>query len=235
MACDHSGARSGACQYLRASGQLRLVFLCDECGAERGELATVAYRPRGRRLVGHLVELTARELGLGEARIARVRRAALICDVGRELIPSEILDKRGALTPEEWAEVRREPELGAAVLSNASFDDIRDWVLSRRERVDGTGYPRGLHDEGIPLEARIVAVVEAYVAMTGERAHIPARRHEDAVLELLSCAGTQFDAQVVHGFVRASVGRTAPRASPLRNPAVSAGASPRDSSTRAPR
>ena len=193
MACDHSGAHSGACQYLRAAGLLRLVFVCDECGAERGELATLAYRPRGRRLVGQLVELTARELGLGEARIARVRRAALICDVGRDLIPSEILNKRGALTPEEWAEVRREPELGAAVLSNASFDDIRDWVLSRRERVDGAGYPRGLHDEEIPLEARIVAVAEAYVAMTSEREHIPTRDHESAISELLSCVGTQFD------------------------------------------
>jgi HD-GYP domain-containing protein (c-di-GMP phosphodiesterase class II) len=215
MACDHSGAHSGACRYLREPGELRLVFVCDECGADRGELATVSYRPRGRRLMGHLVELTARELGLGEAQVARVRRAALICDVGRDLIPSEILNKRGALTPEEWLEVRREPELGAAVLSNASFDDIRDWVLSRRERVDGSGYPRGLRDAEIPLEARIVAVAEAYAAMTSDRAHIPVRDHEDAILELLSCAGTQFDATVVRGFLRATVRRTAHLASPL--------------------
>jgi HD-GYP domain-containing protein (c-di-GMP phosphodiesterase class II) len=204
MACDHSGAHSGACRYLRQPGELRLVFVCDRCGAERGELATLAYRPRGRRLVGHLVELTARELGLGEAEIARVRRAAMICDVGRDLIPPEILNKRGPLTPEEWVEVRRQPELGASVLSNASFDDIRDWVLSRRERVDGSGYPRGLRDQEIPLEARIVAVAEAYGAMTSERAHVPLRHHEDAVLELLDCAGTQFDATVVRGFLRAS-------------------------------
>ena len=209
MACDHSGAHSGACRYLREPGELRLLFVCDECGAERGELATLSYRPRGRRLVGDLVELTAQELGLCEAQIARVRRAAMICDVGRDLIPPEILHKRGALTPEEWVEVRRQPELGAAVLSNASFDDIRHWVLSRRERVDGSGYPRGLHDEEIPLEARIVAVAEAYVAMTSERAHMPPRHHDDAILELLSYAGTQFDATVVDGFLRATVGRTA--------------------------
>jgi len=213
MACDHSGPHSGACRYLREPGELRLLFVCDECGAERGELATLSYRPRGRRLVGDLVELTAQELGLCEAQIARVRRAAMICDVGRDLIPPEILHKRGALTPEEWVEVRRQPELGAAVLSNASFDDIRHWVLSRRERVDGSGYPRGLHDEEIPLEARIVAVAEAYVAMTSERAHIARRPHEDAILELLSHAGTQFDATVVRAFVRATVRHTTQLAS----------------------
>ena len=207
MACDHSGPHSGACRYLRGRGQLRLVLVCDRCGAERSELATLDYRPRGRRFVGHLAELTARELGLCEAQIARVRLAAMICDVGRDQIPSEILSKRGPLTREEWVEVRRQPELGAAVLSDASFDYIRDWVLSRRERVDGGGYPQGLHDEEIPLEARIVAVAEAYVAMTGERPHTPARDHDGAILELLRCAGTQFDATVVHGFVRASVRR----------------------------
>jgi HD-GYP domain-containing protein (c-di-GMP phosphodiesterase class II) len=190
-----------------------MVLVCDRCGAERSELAIVGYRPRGRRLVGHLAELTARELELCEAQIARVRLAAMICDVGRDLIPAEILNKRGPLTHEEWVEVRRQPELGAALLTDTSFDDIRDWVLSRRERVDGSGYPRGLRDERIPLDARIVAVAEAYVAMTGERAHTPARDHDDAVQELLRCAGTQFDATVVRAFIRASVPRAAPLAS----------------------
>lgn len=189
---------------------MRLVIVCDRCGAERRELGALGYRPRGRRLVGYLAELTARELGLGEAQIARVRLAAMVCDVGRDQIPSEILNKRGPLTREEWIEVRRQPELGAAVLSDASFDDLRDWVLSRRERVDGGGYPRGLQGEEIPLEARILAVAEAYVAMTGERAHSPVREHQHAISELLRCAGAQFDAAVVHGFVLASV-RLAPQ------------------------
>ena len=131
----------------------------------------------------------------------------MICDVGRDQIPSEILNKRGPLTRAEWDEVRRQLELGDAVLSDASFDDIRDWVLSRRERTDGAGYPRRLSDDATPLEARILAVAEAYVAMTADRAHRPARGHEDATLELLSCADTQFDAAVVRAFVRASVRR----------------------------
>lgn len=183
------------------------MLVCDQCGAERFEVGIVDYRPRARRFVGHLAELTARELGLAAPQVARVRLAALVCDVGREQIPLKILNKRGPLSPDEWIVVRREPELGAAVLSDASFDDIRNWVLSRRERPDGTGYPRGLRGREIPLEARILAVAEAYVAMTSERPHAPARSHADALMELIRCAGTQFDAMVVHAFVRAYVRR----------------------------
>jgi HD-GYP domain-containing protein (c-di-GMP phosphodiesterase class II) len=210
MTCDHSGPLSGASRYLHGPGELRLMLVCDGCGAERGEVGTLSYRPRGRRLAGQLAELTARELGLGEAQIGRVRLAAMICDVGRDQIPSEILNKRGSLTREEWTEVRRQPELGAAMLTDTSFDDIRAWVLSRRERADGGGYPRGLRGDEIPLEARILAVAEAYVAMIGERPHAPARDHHSAVAELRGNAGTQFDAAVVDGFIRASAGR-APR------------------------
>jgi HD-GYP domain-containing protein (c-di-GMP phosphodiesterase class II) len=193
---------------MREPGELRLVLVCDECGEERAEMGTVDYRPRAQRFVGHLAELTSRELGLDEAQIARVRLAAMICDVGRDQISAEILNKRGPLTREEWIEVRRQPELGAAVLSDASFDDIRDWVLSRRERLDGGGYPRGLEDEEIPLEARILAVAEAYVAMTSDRPHRPAHDHEQALEELLVCSGTQFDPDVVGAFVRGSGRRT---------------------------
>jgi HD-GYP domain-containing protein (c-di-GMP phosphodiesterase class II) len=155
-----------------------------------------------------LVELTARELGLDEDRIARVRFAAMICDVGRDRIPSEILHKRGPLTPEDWETVRRQPELGAALLSDASFDDIRAWILARRERPDGRGYPGGLSDEQIPLEARIIAVADAYVAMTSERAHRPTHDQETAILELQAGAGTQFDGAVVEAFARVSARET---------------------------
>jgi HD-GYP domain-containing protein (c-di-GMP phosphodiesterase class II) len=181
--------------------------VCDSCGEEQSELGTLGYRPRGRGVVGSLAELTARALGLAEAQVSRVRLAAMICDVGRDQIPPEILNKRGALTRKEWDEVRRQPELGAALLCDATFDEIRDWVLSRRERVDGDGYPRGLRGEEIPLEARILTVVEAYVAITDERPHAPAREHDAAISELLRCAGTQFDPRVVDAFVRVSVQR----------------------------
>ena len=207
MHCDHSASHSGEARYLRETKQLRLTLVCDGCGTERAEFGRLDYRPNGRWLVGQLAGLTARELRLTEAQTARVRLAALICDGARDQIPSAILNKRGRLTDEEWSEVSRQPELGAALLSDTSFDDIRAWVLSRRERTDGRGYPRGLSGQQIPLEARILAVAEAYVAMTSERPHRPAREHHDATAELLRCAGTQFDAIVVHAFVRASLRR----------------------------
>jgi HD-GYP domain-containing protein (c-di-GMP phosphodiesterase class II) len=185
-----------------------MVLVCDDCGAERGELASVGYRPRGRRVVGDLAELTARELGLGEVQTARIRFAAMISDVGRDQIPPEILNKRGPLTDQEWLQVRRQPDLGAAALGDSSFDDIRDWVSSRRERIDGGGYPRRLQNEEIPLEARILAVAEAYGTMTAERSYSPTRGHDDAIAELRRCAGTQFDPVVVGAFVRGSIRRT---------------------------
>jgi HD-GYP domain-containing protein (c-di-GMP phosphodiesterase class II) len=202
--CDHSGGHSGAARYERDTAVLRLVLVCDRCGSERGQLRTIGYRPRGRRLVGHLAALTARELGLAEAGVSRVRFAAMICDVGRDQIPPEILNKRGPLTEEEWDQVRRQPQVGAALLTDTSFDDMRDWIACRRERPDGRGYPRGLSAEQIPLEARIISVVEAYVAMISDSAHRDSRHHDDAIDEIASCAGTQFDTDVVAAFVRAS-------------------------------
>jgi HD-GYP domain-containing protein (c-di-GMP phosphodiesterase class II) len=181
-----------------------LVLICDICGMERAELGDVDYRPRARLIVGHLAELTARELNLSDSQVERVRFAAMICDVGRDQIPVEILNKRGQLTPTELVEVRRQPELGAALLSDPSFDDIRNWILSRRERIDGLGYPRGLQGGEIPLEARILAVCEAYVAMTSPRPHAPTLDHGQALAELRRCAGTQFDTSVVQAFVRAA-------------------------------
>jgi HD-GYP domain-containing protein (c-di-GMP phosphodiesterase class II) len=209
MDCDHSGPHSGASRYLRETAELQLALVCEACGAESVELGRIDYRPNARRRVGQLAELTAGELGLSEREIARVRLAALVCDVGRKQIPAELLNERGPLTDEQWSEIRRQPELGAALLSDASFDDIREWVLSYRERPDGHGYPRGLIGDEIPLEARILAVTDAYVAMTSDRSHRRARSARDAARELSRCAGTQFDAAVVEAFLRVAVGDAA--------------------------
>jgi HD-GYP domain-containing protein (c-di-GMP phosphodiesterase class II) len=187
--------------------QLRLVLVCDRCGAERAELDRIAYAPNARRLAGHLAELTARELGLEGPDVARVGFAALICGEGRDRIPAEVLNKRGPLTDEERAIVRNQPELGASVFGDASFAEMREWILCHRERVDGGGYPRGLTGERIPREARILAVAEAYAAMRSERPHRLARDHEDACLELVRCAGSQFDGAVVEAFLHASARR----------------------------
>jgi HD-GYP domain-containing protein (c-di-GMP phosphodiesterase class II) len=208
MACDHSAWYSGAARYLREAAQLRLVLVCDVCGAERAQLGRIDYRLQPRCLVVHLAELIARELRLSEEAAGRVRFAAMVCRAGRDQLSPEILNKKGPLTREEWAEVRRQPELAATLLSDVSLDDIREWILCHRERPDGRGYPRGLVGEQIPLEARILAVADAYAAMVSDRPHRARRDHEEACLELVRCAGTQFDAAVVQAFVAASVRRS---------------------------
>jgi HD-GYP domain-containing protein (c-di-GMP phosphodiesterase class II) len=201
-ACDHSGSHSGGARYLRQSGQLVLVLVCDECGAERTELGTIEYAPNPRRLVTRLAELTALQLGLRDAHTARVRFAALLCAVGRDQISPLVLAKRGRLSDAEWAEVRRQPELSAAVLGDVSLDDVREWILCHRERPDGSGYPRGLVAGQIPLEARILAVCDAYTAMVSDRPHRLRRTHREACAELVRSAGSQFDAKVVGAFLR---------------------------------
>jgi HD-GYP domain-containing protein (c-di-GMP phosphodiesterase class II) len=207
MACDHSALHSGGARYLREAGELQLMLVCDACGAECASLGRIDYKPKPRRLVGHLAELTARELGLDEERTARVRFAALVCDVGRDQIPPEILEKPGPLTETELTAVRRQPELGAALLTDVSLEDIRTWILCHRERPDGRGYPRGLAGEQIPLEARILAVTDAYIAIVSDRPHRRGRGHREACLELSRCAGTQFDTAVVQAFLEASLRR----------------------------
>ncbi len=205
--CEHSGTQSGATRYVRESTELRLVMVCDECGNECEELRRVDYAPHGRRFIRDLAALVARELGLSEHRIGRVRLAAMLCDVGRDQIPAEIMNKRGPLTAQERARVQQQPELSATLLSYPGFADIREWIGARRERPDGRGYPRGLYVHEIPLEARILGVVDAYAAMTTDRPHRPALDHGQATLELLDGAGSQFDPEVVGAFVTASARR----------------------------
>lgn len=203
MVCDHSGPHSGVSKYLRGSAELRLTLVCDQCGTEQSEYGRIDYRPNARRFSAELAELTARQLGLDKRQIGRVRFATLICDVGRDKIPPQILNKRGPLSPEEWVEMRAQPQLGAALLSDTMFDDVREWILTRRERPDGHGYPLGLSGEQIPLEARILSVVDAYVAMISDRPYRPAKSHASALRELLDNGGGQFDAAVVKAFARA--------------------------------
>jgi len=217
MACDHSALQSGGARFLPGAGKLQLVLICDRCGAERARIGQVDYRPDPRLLVVQVAEQVAHELGLGAATTERVRFAALVCGVARNRLAPAILRKRGPLSDAEWVEVRRQPELAAALLNDASMDDVREWVLCHRERPDGSGYPRGLVGEQIPLEARVIAVADAYAAMMSERPYRPARRHDEACEELLRCAGTQFDAAVVDAFLRARLERDLRFAMPAPN------------------
>jgi diguanylate cyclase (GGDEF)-like protein len=153
--------------------------------------------------VGRYAEQIARALGLGASRVARLRAAGVLHDIGKLGISDAVLHKPGPLTSHEFAEIRRHPELGATILEHANLHDIAGWVLTHHERVDGRGYPAGLAGAEIPLEARVLAVADAYEAMTADRPYRPARPASEAAEELRRGAGEQFDAEVVRAFLAA--------------------------------
>lgn len=153
--------------------------------------------------VGRYSEMMARELGLPERRVSRIRLAGILHDIGKAGVPNSILHKPGPLTEEEYEIIKRHPELGAQMIEHISLSDVREWVAAHHERPDGLGYPRGLSGSAIPLEARIVAVADAYEAMTSDRPYRDSIGYEAALAELRRHAGTQFDAVVVNALIDA--------------------------------
>jgi diguanylate cyclase (GGDEF)-like protein/putative nucleotidyltransferase with HDIG domain len=161
--------------------------------------------------VGRYAELIASELGLAADRVERVRLAGVLHDVGKVGISEGVITKPAPLSADEWREMRTHPEIGARLLAHPEFDDLRGWVLSHHERPDGRGYPQGLSGDSIPIEASILAVADAYEAMTADRAYRPALGEEAARAELEAGSGTQFEPRVVRAFLAAlEPGKTTP-------------------------
>jgi diguanylate cyclase (GGDEF)-like protein/putative nucleotidyltransferase with HDIG domain len=181
----------------RAGEQLAAAMLL----AETLDLRDVA-TARHSETVGRYAERIAAELGLPPDQVERVRVAGVLHDIGKLGISDAVLLKPGRLDPREWDEIRRHPELGARILEHANLRDVATWVLAHHERFDGAGYPRGLAGDAIPLEGRILAVADAYEAMTADRPYRSALATADARAELDRGAGTQFDADVVAAFLR---------------------------------
>jgi diguanylate cyclase (GGDEF)-like protein len=155
------------------------------------------------RRTGRFAELTARELGLPPESVERVRLAGILHDVGRVALPDDVLTKPGPLSADEWTWVRAHPAVGARMVETTEYEDIRAWILFHHERPDGTGYPEGRGEGEVPLESAILAVADAYEAMTSERPHRAAMSPEEAAEELRRAAGTQFRADVVEALLRA--------------------------------
>jgi diguanylate cyclase (GGDEF)-like protein len=152
--------------------------------------------------VSRLAGAIARELGLAAPDVERVRFGGVVHDLGKIGVPDAVLRKPGWLSAEDWQEVRRHPEVGARILAGGGMGDVSAWVLAHHERPDGTGYPAGLAGSSIPVEARILAVADAYEAMTSDRVYRAALTPGQARAELVRCAGTQFDPRVVEAFLR---------------------------------
>ncbi len=179
-------------QASQASGQVILVLrnLLAERYPDLGEHVNA---------VSSLSERVGREVGLPADEMDPLKQAAFLHDLGKLALPESILASPGPLDQEEWTVMRVHTLTGARILIAAGLEGkVIDFVRSSHERVDGSGYPDGLVGEQIPLGARVIAVCDAYDAMTSPRPYRPVPMSSDgAAMELMRASGTQFDAAVV--------------------------------------
>jgi HD-GYP domain-containing protein (c-di-GMP phosphodiesterase class II) len=144
------------------------------------------------------------ELGLNREEKETLELAAILHDVGKIGIRDGVLLKHGPLTPEELAHIRLHPQLGAEILAPIKqLEAVIPAVRHHQERCDGRGYPQGLKGDEIPLASRVIAVADAFDAMTTDRPYRPRLSDETAATEIEHCAGSQFDPKVVEAFLRA--------------------------------
>ena len=173
-------------------GELRLAAVVSL--AEALDIRDTGSADHAHAVAGY-AQMMATELGLDPERAERVHLAGILHDIG----------KVGASGPtdERHAEMRTHPEIAAGMLEQPGFEDLREWILHHHERVDGSGYPSGLAGDAIPLESRILAVADAYEAMTAGLVHRASLGDQAARVELVAGSGAQFDGDVVQAFLSA--------------------------------
>jgi len=152
--------------------------------------------------VSVLSERLAKALGFDQSEVRKIGIAGLMHDIGKIGIPDHILNKVGPLDDDEWQIIMKHSEIGYHILSSATeFSEISEYVLAHQEKYDGSGYPRGLKGEEIPVQARVIAFADAFDAMTTKRTYRNRLSKEEAVCELRKWAGTQFDPDMVEIFI----------------------------------
>lgn len=155
--------------------------------------------------IGYLAQKLALLLGSTPAFASLLRRAAPMHDIGKIGTPDHVLKKAGPLTQEEREIIQRHPQIGAEIIGKSSVPVFRmaaEVALTHHERFDGTGYPRRLAGEDIPLSGRITAIVDFYDALTMDRVYRPAMSPATALRMLVEQSGTAFDPVIVHTFVQ---------------------------------
>jgi len=153
------------------------------------------------RVTRYSVEI-AKKMKLPEVEIQTIRKAAIVHDIGKIGIKESILNKRGVLTDEERNHIKSHVDWGAHILRPiASMDKVISYLFHHHERFDGSGYPSGLSGHDIPLGARIIALADAFDAMTSDRPNRQAMARNSAMAELKKCSGTHFDPEVVRAFL----------------------------------
>ena len=152
--------------------------------------------------VSELCQKIGRQLGLRKDEIDLLGVVGKLHDIGKISISEHILNKPGKLTEEEWLDIKRHPEIGYRIISSSGeYQEISEDILMHHERWDGKGYPQGIKGDNIPLRARIIAIADAFDAMTSERPYRGAMSETDAIEEIKRCSGTQFDPEIATTFV----------------------------------
>ena len=152
--------------------------------------------------VSSLCQSMGEALSLPETEIQELKTVGLLHDIGKIAIDEKILNKPSKLTNDEWEEIKRHPEIGYRILSTVNgMAEMAEYVLAHHERWDGLGYPKGLKGEELPLQPRIIAIADAYDAMTSSRSYRSALTDEVAIAELQKNAGIQFDPELVKLFI----------------------------------
>jgi diguanylate cyclase (GGDEF)-like protein len=163
------------------------------------DFITEGHAERLRKIIGRMATAFGRSIG----NPADMILLAEFHDIGKVGIPDHILFKQGPLTREEFSEMQRHCEIGQRIaLSTPELAPIADWILKHHERWDGNGYPLMLKGEEIPLACRILAIADSYDAMTSDRPYREALSHQEALVEILGCSGSQFDPHVVQVFAQ---------------------------------
>ena len=153
--------------------------------------------------MAEMAVLVGTEMNLKKDEIEALHWASILHDIGKIGVPDEILNKKGPLTKKEWVIMKEHPVTGAEIVSPVKYlAKVSPIIRAHHEKIDGTGYPKGLEGEEIPLGSRILSIVDAYVAIRDERIYSEAQSHEEAIAELRRASGTQFDPQIVDIFCK---------------------------------
>ena len=150
-----------------------------------------------------ITDALCRRLGIDDEQIQTIHSAAALHDIGKIGVPDEILRKPGPLTNQEWDLMKRHPQIGADIIGPVTeLSLVAPIIIAHHEKFDGSGYPYGLKGNQIPLGARILSVVDAYIAMLDERVYRNALSQKEAIAELVKYSGSQFDPAVVDEFLK---------------------------------